>query len=143
MSTCNASLTHIDHLCKPDLTIYNLTSDPAFHGWRTAIYTLSQFPKTYMKLSGAFSEMSDSLKVEAPAYIFQSLLGWLGIVLATFGSSRIMFGSDWPVCTVGKAGDDAWAKWRDVVEKMCWMASLEDEERAMVFGGTAKKAYNL
>lgn len=54
-----------------------------------------------------------------------------------------MFGSDWPVCTMGEAGSNGWARWRDVVEKMCWMASLEDEERAMIFGGTAKKAYGL
>jgi L-rhamnono-1,4-lactonase len=94
-------------------------------------------------------------------------------VLATFGAERIMFGSDWPVCTIGEPeqeeenkkdddgkeegekgeekgeekeesrGRDTWTRWRDVVEKMCWMASLGDEERAMIFGGTAKKAYGL
>lgn len=96
-----------------------------------------------MKLSGAFSEMPDFLKTQTPSQIFQATLGWLGIVLATFGPSRIMFGSDWPMCTMGEAGDDAWARWRDVVEKMCWMATLGDEERAMIFGGTAKEAYGL
>ena len=130
-----------DHLCKPDLTIYNITSDPSFHAWRTAMYTLSKSTHTYMKLSGGFSEMPDSLKTATPSRIFESTLGWLGIVLATFGSDRIMFGSDWPVCTTGV--DDAWMKWKDVVEKMCWMASLDDEQRAMIFGGTAKKAYGL
>jgi len=157
----------INHLCKPDLTIYNITSDPSFHNWRTAIYTLSKCPKTYMKLSGAFSEMPPALRIESPSHIFQSTLGWLGIVLATFGAERIMFGSDWPVCTIGEPeqeqeeegkkegeeeegeekegsrGRDTWTCWRDVVEKMCWMASLGDEERAMIFGGTAKKAYGL
>ncbi|KAF4974265.1 hypothetical protein FZEAL_8814 [Fusarium zealandicum] len=131
----------LNHLCKPDLTIYNLTADPSFHAWRTAIYTLSKDPHTYMKLSGGFSEMPDSLKKQDPNQIFEATLGWLGIVLATFGSSRIMFGSDWPVCTVGI--DDAWPRWRSVVERMCWMATLGDEERAMIFGGTAKKAYKL
>lgn len=103
-----------------------------------------------MKLSGAFAEMPDTLPSQSASHIFQSTLAWLGIVLATFGSSRIMFGSDWPVCTVGfgpKEGEEdateAWPHWRDVVEKMCWMASLGDEERAMIFGGTAKAAYGL
>lgn len=62
-----------------------------------------------------------------------------------------MFGSDWPVCTVGSGGgeddkglgDEAWLRWKEVVDKMCWMASLSDEERAMIFGGTAKQAYGL
>ncbi|GAB0137211.1 hypothetical protein EsDP_00005487 [Epichloe bromicola] len=133
----------LDHLCKPDLTIYNITSDPSFHAWRTAMYTLSKAPNTYVKLSGCFSEMPDSLREQPASHIFQSTLGWLGIVLATFGAERIMYGSDWPVCTLGGMGDDAWPKWKEVVEKMCWMASLGDEERAMIFGGTAKKAYNL
>lgn len=130
-----------DHLCKPDLSIYNLTSDPSFHAWRTAMYTLSKADKTYMKLSGQFPAMPASQRTQPAALIFQSTLGWLGVVLATFGAERIMFGSDWPVCTPGV--DDAWARWRDVVEKMCWMATMSDEDRAMIFGGTAKKAYGL
>lgn len=133
--------TVTDHLCKPDLGIFNLTSDPNFHAWRNAIYTLSQCSKTYMKLSGLNGEMPASLKKQPAAQIFQDTLGWLGVILATFGPSRIMFGSDWPVCTDGV--DDAWARWRDIVEKMCWMATMADEDRAMIFGGTAKKAYGL
>ncbi|KAL2687202.1 hypothetical protein Neosp_004755 [[Neocosmospora] mangrovei] len=131
----------LNHLGKPDFTVINITSDPSFHAWRTAMYTLSKDPQTYIKLSGGFSEMPDSLKNQDPNQIFEATLGWLGIVLATFGPSRIMFGSDWPVCTVGT--EDAWPRWRSVVERMCWMATLGDEERAMIFGGTAKKAYNL
>ncbi|KAF4972172.1 hypothetical protein FSARC_1202 [Fusarium sarcochroum] len=131
----------LNHLCKPDFSIYNLTSDPGFHAWRTAIYALSKVPNIYMKLSGGFSEMPDSLRKQDPNHIFEATLGWLGIVLATFGPSRIMYGSDWPVCTVGV--ENAWPKWRSVVERMCWMATLGDEERAMIFGGTAKKAYKL
>ncbi|CAM1500721.1 Fc.00g098830.m01.CDS01 [Cosmosporella sp. VM-42] len=131
----------LNHLCKPDLSICNITSDRSFAAWRTAMYTLSKAPKTYMKLSGGFSEMPDSLKNQSANAIFEATLGWLGIVLATFGASRIMFGSDWPVCTVGT--EDAWPRWRSVVERMCWMATLSDEDRAMIFGGTAKKAYGL
>ncbi|KAM0254091.1 hypothetical protein ACHAP5_000077 [Fusarium lateritium] len=131
----------LNHLCKPDFGIYNLTSDAAFHAWRTAIYTLSKDSHVYMKLSGGFSEMPESLRSQDPNHIFEATLGWLGVVLATFGPSRIMFGSDWPVCTVNN--DNAWPRWRSVVDRMCWMATLGDEERAMIFGGTAKKAYKL
>ncbi|KAG5991440.1 hypothetical protein E4U54_003889 [Claviceps lovelessii] len=133
----------LNHLCKPDLTIYNITSDPSFHAWRTAMYTLSKAPNTYMKLSGCFSDMPESLRGQPVSHVFQSTLGWLGIVLATFGAERILFGSDWPACTLEGMGSEAWPKWREVVEKMCWMASLDDEDRAMIFGGTAKKAYGL
>lgn len=87
--------------------------------------------------------MPTSLKTDSPFQIFQALLGWLGVALATLGPSRLMFGSDWPVCGATGAGEDAWARWRDVVEKMCWMATMPDEERAMIFGGTAKEAFGL
>lgn len=125
-----------------DLTVYNVTSDPSFAAWRTAMYALSKASRTYVKLSGALAEMSDTLRAQPAPLMLQSLLPWFGVLLATFGPSRLLFGSDWPVCTAGGLGDDAWPKWRDVVERMCWMATLDDA-RAMIFGGTAKQAYGL
>ncbi|TFB01965.1 L-rhamnono-gamma-lactonase [Trichoderma ghanense] len=146
----------INHLCKPDLTIYNVSSDPSFTAWRTAIFSLSKSPRTYMKLSGAFPEMTPALRAQRdPSQVFQSLLPWLGVVLATFGPRRLMFASDWPVCEAALASEnekadenddesaEAWPRWREVVEKMCWMATLSEEDRAMIFGGTAKEAYRL
>jgi L-rhamnono-1,4-lactonase len=127
-------------MCKPDLEIYN-PADPRVRAWRTAIYALSKCSHTYVKISGAFSEMSDSLKRRSADDIFEAIHPWLGVVLATFGPDRLMFGSDWPVCQVGV--DDAWTKWREVVERMCYMASLGKEGRAMVFGGTAAVAYGI
>ncbi|TQV90320.1 hypothetical protein V2A60_004298 [Cordyceps javanica] len=133
----------INHLCKPDFSILNLATDPAFHAWRTTIYALGKVPQVYMKLSGGFAEMPEALRAQDAAHIFQSTFGWLGVVLATFGARRIMFGSDWPVCTVGMPEGQGWPRWKAVVDKMCWMASLDDDERAMIYGGTAKEAYGL
>jgi L-rhamnono-1,4-lactonase len=47
------------------------------------------------------------------------------------------------VCTVGVPGDGAWKKWRKVVERTCYMATLTREEQVMLWGGTAKEAYKL
>ncbi|WYZ41638.1 hypothetical protein EsH8_V_000533 [Colletotrichum jinshuiense] len=130
----------INHLCKPDLGVIN-TTDPSFVHWRTAIYALSKCSNTYMKLSGGFSEMPDSLKGQDPNAIFEAIFPWLGVILATFGTRRTMFGSDWPVCTVGV--DEAWRKWKLLVERTCYMATLEPEDQAALFGGTALKAYGI
>jgi L-rhamnono-1,4-lactonase len=147
-------------MCKPDLTIYNL-GDRNFIAWRTAMYALSKCDKTYMKVSGGFPEMTESLRRRSPEDIFEAVHPWLGVVLATFGPSRMIFASDWPVCTVGvddedetSKGDDnededeepeygAWGKWKAVVDRMCYMASLGEEDRALLFGGTALKAYGI
>ncbi|KAI1336100.1 amidohydrolase [Xylariaceae sp. FL0016] len=133
----------INHMCKPDLTVYNTQTDTSFIAWRTAIFTLSKCSKTYMKLSGGFPEMPDSLKQRPAEDIFDALMPWMTILVAAFGASRIMFASDWPVCTVGVGEDEGWAKWKKIVERLCWMASFEDEEKRMIWGDTAVKAYGI
>lgn len=139
---------HPDHLCKPDLTTLH-PADPAFISWRTAIYTLSKADNVYMKLSGAFSEMSDALRRQPANDIFESIMPWLAVVVAAFGPDRLMFGSDWPVSTIGVDGvegaDDegAWEKWRKVVDRLCFMSSFSDDEKAQVFARTARRAYKL
>jgi len=130
----------IDHLCKPDLSIYNPT-DPSFIAWRTAMFKLSKCDKTYVKLSGCFSEMPDSLKDAPVDEVFEAIQSWLVVILATFGPFRIMFGSDWPVCTVSV--EDAWKKWRQIVQRMCLLASLSQAEQIMIWSGTAIKAYGI
>ncbi|TQS34223.1 hypothetical protein Golomagni_05402 [Golovinomyces magnicellulatus] len=129
-----------DHLCKPNLSIYNQT-DPIFIAWRASIFSLSKCSCTYMKLSGCFSEMPVTLKAASVDEIFTAMQPYLAVILATFGPSRIMFGSDWPVCTPDV--DDAWNKWRLVVQRFCSLASLSSEEQKMIWSGTAIKAYGL
>lgn len=109
---------------------------------RTAMFTLSKCRKTYMKLSGCFAELPDKLKQRPAEDIFAAILPWLAVVVAAFGPGRIMFGSDWPVCTVG-VGEDAWKKWHKVVDMVCDLAGLSTEDQAMLWGGTAKEAYKL
>ena len=53
-----------------------------------------------------------------------------------------MFGSDWPVCTVG-VGDGAWKKWKAVVERFCTAAGLEMEDQIMLWSGTAISGYGI
>lgn len=106
------------------------------------MFTLSKCSRTYVKLSGAFSEMPESLKQRPHEDIFEALMPWLTIVIAAFGADRIMFASDWPICTVG-VGDGAWDKWKKIVERLCWMGSFDDEQKKMIWGGTALKAYGI
>ncbi|PSR84175.1 hypothetical protein BD289DRAFT_368930 [Coniella lustricola] len=136
----------LNHLCKPDLTLFD-TSDPSFAAWRQAIFTLSKADNVYMKLSGAFSEMApDFARTASPDDIFLALSPWLAVVVAAFGPARIMFGSDWPVCTTQELGTEphnAWDKWRLVVERLCVMSSFSEDETKDVFWGTARRAYRV
>ncbi|RYP56602.1 hypothetical protein DL771_011723 [Monosporascus sp. 5C6A] len=133
----------LNHMCKPDLEIYNVQTSPSFIAWRTAMFTLSKCSRTYMKLSGGFSEMSESLRRRPAEDVFDAITPWLSVLLAAFGPSRLMFASDWPVCTVGAPDGEAWPKWRAVVDRLCYMMSYGDEERRMIWAGTAAKAYGI
>lgn len=104
--------------------------------------------------------MTPELARSSPNAIFEAISPWLAVVVATFGPSRMMFGSDWPVCTVGLDTDTeahnggaegdaeggkegAWDKWRLVVERMCDMYGFDEEQTRMIFAGTARRAYGI
>ncbi|KAI0392072.1 hypothetical protein F5Y17DRAFT_379702 [Xylariaceae sp. FL0594] len=134
----------INHMCKPDLEVYNTHTSTSFIAWRTAMFALSRCRRAYMKLSGGFSEMPDSLRRRRDENeIFDALTPWLTVLLAAFGPTRLMFGSDWPVCTLAGAGEDAPDRWRKVVERLCWMASFDEEQKDRIWRGTALEAYGI
>ncbi len=59
------------------------------------------------------------------------------VALDAFGASRVMFGSDWPVCLLAS----------DYAGVVALARSLTDgpsqAERAAVFGGTAERVYRI
>lgn len=130
-------------MCKPDLDIVNPTADPSFQVWHDAMSQLSRSPQVYIKLSGGLTQMSEQHRSDEPEQIFHSIKTWLRVLLELFGPSRIIFGSDWPVCTLGNEGKDSWGKWHGIVDLMCREFALEDGACEMIFGGAAKKAYGL
>jgi L-fuconolactonase len=62
---------------------------------------------------------------------------YLDVVWKAFGPHRIMFGSDWPVCTL--AADYA------AVRKIGtdYVAALSRDEQQEFFGGVAERFYGL
>jgi L-fuconolactonase len=57
--------------------------------------------------------------------------------VAAFGPDRLLFGSDWPVCTLAAPYGRVTAATRELV------AGLSTTERAAVMGGTAVTVYGL
>ncbi|WP_316310533.1 amidohydrolase family protein, partial [Clavibacter michiganensis] len=58
-------------------------------------------------------------------------------VLEAFGPGRLMFGSDWPVCTLAATYGEVLAAAQELT------AALSDAERTQVFEGTAARVYGL
>jgi len=106
----------------------------------------AKLPNVYMKLSGAFSEMGnqDPAAPWSAEEIVIRMKPWTDQVFESFGASRIMFGSDWPVCNVGGPGDEkSWRSWRSAVEKLLDGYHLTEEDKARTWCGTAREAYRL
>lgn len=78
----------IDHLAKPRIAAGEL--DP----WRAAIRRAAENPNVYCKVSGMVTEADH--RNWSPA----DLRPYIEVALEAFGARRLMFGSDWPVCTL-------------------------------------------
>ena len=114
----------LDHLSKPPVTSGQL--EP----WASRIRELSREPNVFCKLSGMVTEAGAGWTVG-------QLRPYADTVLDAFGPSRVMFGSDWPVCLLA-------AEYPVVcVAAQRLTAGLRPDERADVFAGTAVRAYRL
>ncbi|MGH8199068.1 MAG: amidohydrolase family protein [Steroidobacteraceae bacterium] len=115
----------LDHCAKPD--IRNGEREP----WLTGIRQLAALPNIVCKISGLATE------ADPERWQPEDLLWYARQAADAFGPTRILFGSDWPVCEA--AG--GFAKWFSVMERLTerWSSG----ERASFFAGNAERIYRL
>ncbi len=112
----------VDHAAKPDIASGRL--DP----WQRDMLALSARPNVACKLSGLVTEAGAGWTIDR-------LRPYVAPLIAYFGPQRLIFGSDWPVCTLA-AG---YGEWSAAVETL--LAGLAPAERQAVFGGNAERVY--
>jgi len=71
------------------------------------------------------------------AWTADDLRPYFETALEAFGPARLMFGSDWPVCTVASV----YARWVDTVQRFLGTLSISEQHRIM--GGNAVEFYKL
>jgi len=123
----------LDHLGN---VAVRLQPDPA---WVSALTALGRLPNTMCKLSGIFSVPAPPLggSQTRDADPVAHLRPYLHVALDAFGPDRLMFGSDWPPCTLG-------ASYAEVVSSaIALTGELSDAERTAILGGNARTAYQL
>lgn len=116
----------LDHLGKP-----NIKTKKDSELWRHDINILSQNKNVYCKVSGMVTE-ADWQNWQYDDFIF-----YLDTVFEYFGAQHLMFGSDWPVCTL--AADYRTTK--QIIEG--YISQLTELEQQAVFGTTAMQFYKL
>ncbi|KAK4695418.1 L-rhamnono-1,4-lactonase, partial [Lecanoromycetidae sp. Uapishka_2] len=122
----------------------------AYGGWTYMITMLAQCSNVFMKVSGGFSLMSSSpVRGSQTSTGFQShadtlnrIEPLLGVILSSFGTHRIMFGSDWPACNIEGGGNDmGWINWFTVIRR--WAERLPASEQECLWSLNAARAYNI
>lgn len=115
----------LDHLAKPD--IKNGTIDE----WRNQISELAKADNVWCKVSGIVTEAAwDNWKQE-------DFVPYLDVVAEAFGTKRMMYGSDWPVCLVA-------ASYEQVVGVVrSFFSTFSQHEQEAIFGQNAMNFYKL
>ena len=116
----------VDHCMKPQIRDH---SEVNFKLWADGMSRLAE-AGAYCKLSGLVTEADED-------WSLADLQPYAAHVLSAFGASRVMWGSDWPVCRLRAE----YSRWRSTALELT--AELSPEDQARVFGGTAAEFYHL
>ena len=118
----------IDHLAKPE--IHNGKINPA---WKAGMTELAKRDNILgVKISGLVNEVVDA-EIDEP-----TLRAYFDETLEIFGSDRLMFGSDWPVCLLRI---DSYQKWADMVRG--FVSRLSSDESDAILNDNVVRIYGL
>ncbi|WP_211241069.1 amidohydrolase family protein [Pseudonocardia spinosispora] len=115
----------LDHLGKPRI------AEGADAQWSSLVGALAESENVDAKLSGLVTE------ADLGSWTVQDLRPFVEHALTVFGPRRLMFGSDWPVCTLAASYDEVLAAAGTLTE------GLTATERTSVFHSTATRVYRL
>jgi L-fuconolactonase len=114
----------VNHCGGPDI------KGKQFQSWADHISELASFDNVHCKVSGIVTTASENwTKAELKPYIDH--------LVAAFGYDRLMFGSDWPVCTLA-------AEYQQWLEALLWaIQDATDIDLQKLFHDNAKLFYRI
>jgi predicted TIM-barrel fold metal-dependent hydrolase len=113
----------LDHCGNPDI------AGEGFRTWAQSLARLAGFPHLAIKLSGITANArSDQQNAEVFRPYFET-------VLRLFGTDRVLWGGDWPVCNLG-LGLPGW-----IETSRHLLASLSQDEQRAIAQGNALRIY--
>jgi L-fuconolactonase len=115
----------IDHMAKPGI------KNAEINQWNKHIKEVAMHQNVWCKISGMVTE------ADWENWKQQDFVPYLDAIVEAFGTKRIIYGSDWPVCLVAASYEKVLA----IVEQ--YFAAFSQNERELFFGGNAIQFYNL
>ncbi|MBT1703506.1 amidohydrolase family protein [Chryseosolibacter indicus] len=115
----------IDHLAKP--SIRNGERSP----WKADLRALSAYENVYCKLSGMVTEaLWNNWRIE-------DFTPYLDDLFEIFGTERVIYGSDWPVCLLAASYEEQ----LNIV--LDYIHAFSEREKLNILGKNAERFYNL
>ncbi len=115
----------LDHLGKPEI------KRNGFDSWRRDLDRLAAIPHMCAKLSGLVTE------ADWNRWTIEDLHRYVNAAIDAFGPERLMFGSDWPVCTLAAP----YGRVIEIIRRA--IDGRPQSEQDSIFGGTARRLWNL
>lgn len=115
----------IDHLAKPHI------KDGYFDGWAALMQEIAKHENVCCKVSGMVTE------ADWRGWKYADFQPYLDLVTEAFGTQRLMFGSDWPVCLLGGSYEEVMG----VVRR--YFSEFSEGEQRAVMGENGACFYNV
>ena len=121
---------------RPDMRlVINHASKPAIRAgdiavWAADMSLIASETQAYCKLSGLAMVASENWRTN-------DLRPYVDHLLSTFGPERLIWGSDWPICTLACSYD----RWVETTAEL--LADVSITDRSAILGGNAATAYRL
>jgi L-fuconolactonase len=115
----------VDHLAKPPIR------DGFNSDWKLSMKRFASYKNVYCKISGMVNE------ADWKNWGWDDFRPYIDIILETFGTKRIMFGSDWPVCLLAASYNEV----KQIAEN--YFSSFTVNEQSDFFERNARAFYHL
>jgi L-fuconolactonase len=115
----------VDHMAKPSIRTKEKTH------WELNMAAMATYDNIYCKISGMVTE-ADWKDIR-----YENFEPYLDEVFEAFGTSRLMYGSDWPVCLLAASYEQQLS----IVHR--YISKLSTAEKLAVLGENAETFYNL
>jgi predicted TIM-barrel fold metal-dependent hydrolase len=115
----------LDHCGVPDI------KGDAVHPWREHMSDIARRPNVVGKVSGVVAY------ADPHSWTIETLRPFVEHTIGVFGWDRVVWGSDWPVCTLG-GGLSTW-----VAATHALIAGASSEEKAKLLCANAKRIWKL
>lgn len=115
----------IDHIAKPNIKMGEIEI------WKKYMRKIASYKNIYCKISGMVTE------ADWKSWKKEDFIKYLDVVVEAFGTDRIMYGSDWPVCTLAASYDQQFT----IIKE--YFANFSHSEQESFFGTNASNFYHL